>query len=213
MRIDKKELRPGQVSCLLLRWKAISRLRDIFRKDSIHISYTWLDGDVCWGNVGGMRTKGAGFDLTIPSIFSNTEGVNFGITSKAFKLSTTCSGFEAPNMTVDVLGFMATHANARWETLQSSSGGHETKLLSAKERSETSKFKPSSANLESSRILRISSWPSGEMSRALSASNWAAFSMASLEPSGMPSLYFQDSHQNRKSNIKGIKRRSANLPC
>jgi hypothetical protein len=43
------------------------------------------------------------------------------MTSSAFKLSRTCSGFEAPRMTVLVFGFLATHASARCVMVQPSS--------------------------------------------------------------------------------------------
>ena len=58
-------------------------------------------------------TIGAGLLSRIASILSRTSGVSLGMTSNAFKLSRTCSGFEAPRMTVLVLGFLATQANAR----------------------------------------------------------------------------------------------------
>ena len=57
----------------------------------------------------------------ISSIFSRTGGVSFGITSRAFKFSRTCSGLDAPRMTVLVFGFAATHASASWPTLHPSS--------------------------------------------------------------------------------------------
>lgn len=40
----------------------------------------------------------------------------------ALRFSVTCSGLDAPRMTVDVLGFFATHAKASAETVVSSSG-------------------------------------------------------------------------------------------
>ena len=49
----------------------------------------------------------------ISSILLSISGVNFGMTSNAFKLSATCSGFDAPRITVLVYGFFATHAKAR----------------------------------------------------------------------------------------------------
>jgi hypothetical protein len=55
------------------------------------------------------------------SILSMISGVSLGMTSSAFRLSRTCSGFEAPRMTVLVFGFLATHASARCVTEQPSS--------------------------------------------------------------------------------------------
>jgi hypothetical protein len=66
-------------------------------------------------------TTGVGLLSKIASIFSIISGVNFGITSIALRLSMTCSGFDAPRMTVDVFGFLASHARARWVTVQLSS--------------------------------------------------------------------------------------------
>lgn len=60
---------------------------------------------------------GAGLLPKMPSTFSTIAGVSFGMTSSALRLSTICSGLEAPRMTVDVLGFRAIHASARWDTL------------------------------------------------------------------------------------------------
>lgn len=67
------------------------------------------------------RTKGEGLLSKIFSIFSRTSGVSFGITSSALRLSRTCSGFDAPRMTVLVLGLTANQARARWLILQPSS--------------------------------------------------------------------------------------------
>ena len=58
-------------------------------------------------------TTGVGLLSRIASIFCIISGVNFGITSIALRLSMTCSGFDAPRMTVDVFGFTASHARAR----------------------------------------------------------------------------------------------------
>ena len=66
-------------------------------------------------------THGAGLLSKIFSIFSSISGVILGITSSAFRLSVTCSGFDAPRMTVLVLGLAATQASARCVTLHPSS--------------------------------------------------------------------------------------------
>lgn len=50
----------------------------------------------------------------------------------ALRLSRTCSGRDAPRMTVLVYGFFATHASARCESLQSSSAESESALLDGK---------------------------------------------------------------------------------
>jgi len=63
------------------------------------------------------RTWVSGTLPRIFSIFSSTSGVNFGMTSMALRFSVICSGLDAPRMTVDVLGFFATHANASAETV------------------------------------------------------------------------------------------------
>lgn len=67
------------------------------------------------------HTTGAGVFSRILSIFSNTSGVNFGMTSMALRFSKICSGLDAPRMTVEVLGFFATQARARAETVVPSS--------------------------------------------------------------------------------------------
>ena len=54
------------------------------------------------------------------SISSMISGVSLGITLSALRLSVTCSGLDAPRMTVLTLGFLAAHARARWVTVQSS---------------------------------------------------------------------------------------------
>lgn len=64
-----------------------------------------------------LRTMGAGLFPRMPSTFSTIAGVNLGMTSSALRLSTICSGFEAPRMTVDVFGLRAIHASARCDTL------------------------------------------------------------------------------------------------
>lgn len=66
-------------------------------------------------------TAGAGLVLRISSISSKISDVNFGMTSSALMFSRTCSGFEAPRMTVLVVGKRATHAKASCETVQPSS--------------------------------------------------------------------------------------------
>jgi hypothetical protein len=71
--------------------------------------------------VAGKLTTGSGLFSRMASILSMTSGVNLGKTSSALRLSRTCSGFVAPKMTVDVLGFFATQARARCATLQLSS--------------------------------------------------------------------------------------------
>ena len=58
------------------------------------------------------HTVGTGLLSKIFSIFSMISGVSLGRTSNALRFSRTCSGFDAPRMTVDVLGFLATHASA-----------------------------------------------------------------------------------------------------
>ena len=55
------------------------------------------------------------------STFSKISGVSLGMTSNAFRLSTICSGLDAPRMTVLVLGLTASHASARCCTLHPSS--------------------------------------------------------------------------------------------
>jgi len=74
---------------------------------------------------GRRRTRASGLLSRIASILSIISGVNFGITSTALRLSKTCSGLDAPRMTVDVFGFFANHASASWETLQLSSVRHQ----------------------------------------------------------------------------------------
>ena len=69
-----------------------------------------------------QRTSSSGLLSKIFSILSITSGVNLGMTSMALRFSVTCSGLDAPRMTVDVLGFFATHAKASAETVVSSSG-------------------------------------------------------------------------------------------
>lgn len=56
---------------------------------------------------------GDGLFFNISSILSRISGVSLGMTSNAFKFSTTCSGLEAPRITVLVFGFRAIQANAR----------------------------------------------------------------------------------------------------
>jgi len=68
-----------------------------------------------------IRTGASGALPKIFSIFSKTSRVNFGITSSALRFCLTCSGFDAPRITVDVLGFLATHARARALTVVLSS--------------------------------------------------------------------------------------------
>ena len=60
-----------------------------------------------------LRTNGAGLFCRISSISAKISGVSFGKTSIALRFSMTCSGFEAPRMTVEVLGWRATQARAR----------------------------------------------------------------------------------------------------
>ena len=57
----------------------------------------------------------------IVSIFFMISGVNFGITSRALRLSMTCSGLLAPRMIVLVFGFLASQAGTSWVVLQPSS--------------------------------------------------------------------------------------------
>lgn len=59
------------------------------------------------------RTTGVGLLARILSIFAIISGVSLGMTSRALRLSTICWGRVAPKMTVDVLGFLATHARAK----------------------------------------------------------------------------------------------------
>jgi len=66
--------------------------------------------------------SGPGLFCRISSILAMISGVNLGMTSRALRFSSTCSGLDAPRMTVDVFGFTATHARARCVTLQLSSG-------------------------------------------------------------------------------------------
>ena len=49
------------------------------------------------------------------------SGVSLGITSNAFRLSMIWSGFDAPRITVLVLGLTASHASARCWTPHPSS--------------------------------------------------------------------------------------------
>ena len=59
------------------------------------------------------HTASSGLFPKISSTVSKIAGVNFGMTASAFRLSVTCSGLDAPRMTVEVLGLVATHAKAR----------------------------------------------------------------------------------------------------
>lgn len=74
-----------------------------------------LNSTISNSDLRGVRarlTSGAGLLLRICSISSNIAGVNFGMTSSALRFSTTCSGFDAPRMTVLVVGMRATQAKA-----------------------------------------------------------------------------------------------------
>lgn len=68
-------------------------------------------------------TKGGGLLSKILSILSMISDVNFGMTSRAFRLSMTCWGEEAPRIIVLVLVFLASQARARAVTVQDSSVG------------------------------------------------------------------------------------------
>jgi hypothetical protein len=68
-----------------------------------------------------LRTKLSGAEPRIFSIFSIITGVNLGMTSRALRFSRTCSGLDAPRMTVEVLGFFATQARARADMVVCSS--------------------------------------------------------------------------------------------
>jgi hypothetical protein len=63
------------------------------------------------------RTCASGSLSKIFSILCNNSGVNLGIISMALRFSMICSGLDAPRMTVEVLGFFATHAKASTETV------------------------------------------------------------------------------------------------
>ena len=88
-------------------------------------------------------------------------------------------------MTVEVLGFFATHASARALTVVLSSMGW-FQLDVGKE--EMGRDQPSSANLVNSLTLRSFSWPSGSCSFfTVSLKNSELESKR--DPLGMPSLY------------------------
>ena len=87
------------------------------RFQNLSLSPTFLaqykDLNVTSNGIRTTATSGFGLLSKIFSILSKTSGVNFGSTSSALRLSMTCSGREAPKMTVLVLGCLATQARAR----------------------------------------------------------------------------------------------------
>lgn len=103
------------------------------------------------------------------SISSKISGVNFGTTSSAFRLSSTCSGLLAPNRIVLVFGFLASHANAKCVIVHPN-------FVSA---SEVSDF-----------TLAIWSFPSGELSFSIVDLKKVAL-VVKRESLGIPSLYWR----------------------
>lgn len=139
------------------------------------------------------RTQGEGLFPTISSIFSRTAGVSLGMTSSALRLSKTCSGLDAPRMTVEVFGFRATHASARCDTLQLSSR-HQNDHQEKRNRWEHQRDinEPFSAKSDNCRMVAICFWPSGELRNSTFFLNWASFWTSRREPSGTtPSLYWK----------------------
>src|SRR5882762_6824019 len=98
-------------SKLIQRWPSVSWL---FRKLYLHKRDFPPSPD-------NGRTGGSGLLPKIFSIFSIISGVNLGMTSRALRLSMTCSGLLAPRIIVLVFGSLASHASASWAVLQSSS--------------------------------------------------------------------------------------------
>lgn len=68
-----------------------------------------------------MRTGASGLFPNILSILFNSSSVNLGTTSIALRFSKICSGLLAPNITVEVFGYLATHAKASAEIVVLSS--------------------------------------------------------------------------------------------